>query len=124
MRKYIMLVVAMLVSSVGFSQHHGRGKEGSNHTDRMKETLSLTAVQEAKIKAIDEQFSAAHKKLKADTAVSVGSWHKRMDKLRTEHEASIKSVLTEEQRTKWEAEKTKRGGGRGGKHYGKRGEKG
>ena len=71
----------------------------------MKKSLTLTPDQETKIKAIDEQFVTAHKKLKADTSLSVGTWHNRMNKLKTDHQSSIKQVLTEAQWSQWTAGK-------------------
>lgn len=122
MKAGIMMAVCLLVGSTAFAQHHGYAKSnrGVSHLDRMKKSLTLTADQETKIKAIDEQFAAAHTKLKADTALSVGTWHNRMTKLKTDHRASIKQVLTEAQWTQWTSGKgNHRGGGKGRHRHGR-----
>jgi len=117
MKAGIMIATCLLVGIAAFAQRHGLEK--GNRLDRMKKSLTLTPDQEAKIKAIDEQFATAHKKLKADTSLSVGTWHNRMTKLKTEHQSSIKQVLTEAQWSQWTAGKGKHRGGKGRHRHGR-----
>ncbi len=112
MKKNMMLVGLMMVSAIIFAQH-GHGKFDSSETatkraDKMKTELSLSDDQYAKVKAINEKFAASHTKLRSDTSLTIGTSHKKMEKLRADQETQIKSVLTKEQLTKWTAFKTKK----------------
>jgi hypothetical protein len=124
MKKFMVLIVCMMASTIIFAQRHGSDKDkGGKHAEKMKTMLSLNDDQVARIKVIDEKFKASHVKLKSDTALTVGTMHNKMQKLKTEREAELKGVLTETQWTKWTTEKEKRGGHRKGHHHG-RGDKG
>jgi hypothetical protein len=126
MKAGMIIAVCMMVGSAAFAQRHetAKGDHAVGHLERMKKSLTLTADQETKIKALEEQFGAAHKKLKADTALSVGTWHNKMNKLKTDHQASLKQVLTEAQWTQWTSGKGNHRGGAKGRHRHGRGHRG
>lgn len=126
MKAGIMIATCLLVGTAALAQRHGfeKGDRSVSHLDRMKKSLTLTSDQETKIKAIEEQFATAHKKLKADTSLSVGTWHNRMTKLKTDHQTAIKQVLTEAQWSQWTAAKGNHRGGSKGRHRHGRGHRG
>jgi periplasmic protein CpxP/Spy len=108
MKKYMMVAGLMAVSTIIFAQRH-KGDHGASPTkqaDKMKTELSLSDDQYAKVKAINEKFAASHVKLRSDTALTVGTAHKQREKLKTDHQAQLKSVLTEVQWTKWSSLKS------------------
>jgi Phage integrase, N-terminal len=110
MKKNVMLVALMMVSTIIFAQHpHGDPKAmADKRADRMKKELSLNDDQYGRVKGINEKFAESHVRLRADTALSVGTVRNRMKAMRTEQEAQLKSVLTADQWTKWTALKAKR----------------
>ena len=114
MKKNLMLAGLMMMSTIIFAQHH-KGDKGANaikRSEKMKTELSLNDDQYGKVKAINEKFAASHTKLRSDTSVTIGTARKRQEKLKTEHEAQIKSVLTDAQWTQWTARKSKGEDGR------------
>ena len=108
------LLGIMMVSTIVFAQHHGdrRGEKTTKRSEKMKTELKLNDDQYAKINAINEKFWADHSKLKNDTSLTVGTVHKGQQKLKTDHEAQLKSILTESQWTQWSARKTRKDDGR------------
>lgn len=131
MKKSMMLMGLMLVSTIIFAQHRGfhRDSTGTKHLEKMKTDLSLNDDQYARVKAINEKFTASRVKLRSDTSLTVGTMRNRMKKLETDKEVQFKGVLTETQWTKWTTARTKHQEDRkkhrhhGGDHKGK-GEKG
>ena len=105
-----MLAGLMMVSTIIFAQHHkgDRSDRAGKGAEKMKTELSLSDDQYAKVKAINEKYAASYSKLRSDTALTVGTSHKRMKQLHDDQQTQIKSVLTKEQLTKWTAMKAKR----------------
>ena len=114
MKRNMVLLGLMMVSMIVFAQRHGgyRGEKTTKRSEKMKTELKLNDDQYAKINGINEKFRADHSKLKSDTSLTVGTARKMQQKLKAEHEAQIKSVLTESQWTQWSARKTKKDEGR------------
>ncbi len=117
------LLGIMMVSTIIFAQRHGehRGEKTTKRSEKMKTELKLNDDQYAKINAINEKFRTDHSKLKSDTSLTVGTARKRQQKLKTEHEAQLKSILTDSQWTQWSARKTKKEEGRRGHKRGRYG---
>lgn len=99
----------MFVSTIIFAQRHGshRDSTGVQHLERMKTELLLTDNQYTQVKMIETKFAATRNKVKADTALTVGTMRNRMKKIETEREVQLKKVLTEPQWTKWTSARTK-----------------
>ena len=114
MKKNLMLAGLMMMSTIIFAQHHKGGKDANaiKRSEKMKTELSLNDDQYAKVKSINEKFAASHTKLRSDTSVTIGTARKRQEKLKTEHEAQLKSVLTDAQWTQWTTRKSKGEDGR------------
>ena len=124
MKKNMMWVGLMMLSTIIFAQRGSdRGPNSTKRSEKMKTELKLNDDQYAKVKVINEKFAASHTKLRSDTALTIGTARKRKEKLKTEHDAQLKSVLTEAQWTQWSARKTKNEGDRK-KHKHGRGERG
>ena len=108
------LLGVMMVSTIIFAQHHREhhAEKTTKRSEKMKTELKLNDDQYAKIIAINEKFRADHSKVKSDTSLTVGTTRKRQQKLETEHQAQLKSILTESQWTQWSTRKTERNEGR------------
>lgn len=84
-------------------QHGARmAKHQGDYAERMKKELSLTDEQSAKVKSINREFGQKFRTLRNDSTISKEDSQIKMKQLRIEHQAKIKSVLTEEQFKKWE----------------------
>ncbi|CAN5399656.1 hypothetical protein BH10BAC4_BH10BAC4_02720 [soil metagenome] len=114
MKKYMMAAGLIAVSTVIFAQRHNgdHGASPTKRAEKMKAELSLSEDQYTKVKTINEKFAASHIKLKSDTALTVGTARKQREKLKTDHQAQLKSVLTEAQWTKWSLLKSNKSGDR------------
>lgn len=71
----------------------------------MKAELALTPEQEAKLKASNEKFGS---KLKGRHDAQRKENHGELQKLKSEHEAEVKSILTPEQFEKWKRMRVER----------------
>ena len=90
------------------AQKH-RAHMAKSHEDRalrMQKSLSLSEQQTAKIKTIDHEFGAKFHALRKDSTLAKADLHERAKQLKEEYRTKTKSVLTEEQLRKWEAQKT------------------
>ncbi len=97
----------------------GRGGPmgGERQLEMMTKQLSLTPEQVTSIKAINEESRKQSMALREDTSTPQEQKRDKMMAIRTASEAKIKAVLTDEQKTKYEAMQAKmreRGQGRGG----------
>jgi len=116
MKRSMMLVGLMMVSTVIFSQKYKPDPVAvtTKRSDKMKAELTLNDDQYAKVKAINEKFETGKFNVKSDTSLTKGTSHKQMNTLRLEQEAQLKKVLTEAQWIKWTALKDgKRSYGKG-----------
>ncbi len=88
--------------------------------DRMTKQLSLTTDQVTQIKAIQADGRTKMTALREDTSTPQADKRGKMMAMRTEQEAKIKAVLTDDQKTKYdammaqEAQRRRQGGGPGG----------
>jgi Spy/CpxP family protein refolding chaperone len=81
-------------------------KHRGDHADRMQKELSLTDEQNAKLKAINQEFEQKFRALRNDSTTSKEGNKTKMKQLRDEYQKKMKSVLTEEQFEKWETLKS------------------
>lgn len=80
-------------------------KAKAEHYEKLKTDLSLTDDQLTKVKDTNERFAAKRRDLRKNKTDK-----SELKKLKAEHEASIKSILSDEQFTKWKAAKEQRKG--------------
>lgn len=107
-----MLMIFMMASTIMFAQRHDGNYQGraDRLNDYLKKELSLTDDQYAKVKSINEAFGDRFKKLRKDSTMSNEAKRTEMKKIRDEHAAALKSVLTDKQYGQWTAlENTHRG---------------
>jgi hypothetical protein len=131
MKKSMMVVGLMMVGTTIFAQRHKADPAAmaTKRSDKMKTELSLNDEQYGKVKGIYEKFGSNQLQVRKDTSLTRGTFHKRMEKLKTDQDVQIKSVLTDVQWTKWTTLKTTRQDQgmkkhhRGGYHDGHRGRK-
>lgn len=123
--KILSFSVLMAVSLTATAQQPGGRRGGGGdpaqraemQTQLMVDSLSLSAKQAEKVKAINLSFAEKQKAARANN--QEGDWEKMratMDSLRNEHNAELKTVLTAEQYNHWlmVAERQFKGRGPGG----------
>ncbi|CAN5158506.1 hypothetical protein BH09BAC3_BH09BAC3_17190 [soil metagenome] len=131
MKKSMMVVGLMIVSSIIFAQRHKAdpGAMATKRSEKMKTELSLNDDQYGKVKGIYEKFDASQMLVRNDTSLTRGTFHKRIGKLKTDQQLQLKGVLTDAQWTKWtalnatkkeEKVKTHHGKGNRGGHGGRK----
>jgi protein CpxP len=118
MKKNVMLVVLVLISAVTFAQkgesNHGgkRDHDAKARTtrmaDHMKKELSLNDDQYSKVKSLGEKYSERYAAVRRDTSLTRGRTMSQMKKIRSEQETELKTILTSDQLTKWNALKAKK----------------
>lgn len=102
MKKYIMVVGLMIVSTIIFAQGKGDPTErAAKQADRMKTALALDDVQYKAVKAINEEYDSKQFQVRSDSSLSTDARKQKMKALHGEKNSAIKKVLTEEQNTKW-----------------------
>lgn len=110
--KKILLSLALLASiSFGVSAQGKDGRHRGGDRTKALQELNLTAEQQAKMKALSEDFKTKNSALR-----------NQQKDLRKTHQENIKALLTPEQQVKWQAmiDKKTKGDNRGGKNFGNR----
>jgi len=108
---------AMAQGGGGGGMGGGRGMNTQQQLDRMTEALTLTADQQTAIKAILDQSMKDNMALRQDTSLSDDDRMAKMRSIRESQTAKIKAVLTDDQKTKYDAmmaAQRQRGPGGGG----------
>lgn len=119
-KKNILLVFALIVSMLSFAQKPQGGQNGSSQrqrmspedmskrqTERMVKQLKLDEAQTVKVQAINLDFSEKMKTAFESAQDDRSSMRSKMETIRNEKNAELKTVLTEEQYKKYlEDEKT------------------
>ncbi len=116
---------------------HGKGARGERQghspdpekradrmTQHMTEKLALSADQAAKVKTINLDFAKQQQTLHAEAPEGERPEAKAVEKLRKQHQAQLKKVLTKEQYSQWEEMAKERKQGRNGKDKPRPGTKG
>jgi len=104
MKKCILLLGIMMVSTIIFAQRKGDPMDrAARQADVMKKELSLDDVQYKAVKAINEDFANRHMKLRTDSALSKQEMQKKSRTLRDEKSSAIAKVLTADQKSKWKS---------------------
>ncbi|HEY3406354.1 MAG TPA: hypothetical protein VGK59_23360 [Ohtaekwangia sp.] len=106
MRKNFLLVVAMMMSTVIFAQHHKGDGRRHDPSEKMKTVLSLDDNQYATIKSINKKYDEKRTSLRMDTLQSREAKHVAVKSLHRERQQEIDAVLTPEQKTTWKNYKT------------------
>lgn len=121
MKKSMMVVGLMMVSTIIFAQRHKiePAAMATRRSDKMKTELSLNDEQYGKVKGIYEKLGNDQLQVRKDTSLTRGTFHKRMVKLKTDQEVHLKAVLTDGQWTKWTTLKTTKRDDRMKKHHGR-----
>ncbi|MEJ7645347.1 MAG: hypothetical protein WKF87_12195 [Chryseolinea sp.] len=106
MKKQWILIVALMIGTNIFAQQKDAGKHRDGRSEKMKSELSLNDAQYEGITAINEKYHTKHTALKADSTQSREQRSAKMKLLRGAQNKEIDSILTPEQKTKWEAYKS------------------
>jgi hypothetical protein len=104
MRLSVLILGAVMMTSVMTAQNSEPVKHRLNQADRMKSVVALNDQQYSKIKSIEEQYQQKHLELRKDTT---NREQKRgsLENLRKERRKEIEAVLTPDQKSKWTAYK-------------------
>ncbi len=110
MKKSVMLGVWMLSATFLFAQHHSKDAEqrASRHAERMKTELSLNDDQFASVKTINKKYANRHIAIRRDSSMTRDQKYEQFKDLRMERKEEIESVLTPDQKVKWEVARKKR----------------
>jgi hypothetical protein len=119
MKVKLLMAVILLVFAVTASAQRGGDptQRAEMQTKMMADSLSLSSRQGEKVKEINLKY--ANKQTEARQANADGDWEQmraKMEALRTEQNAELKTVLTNEQYERWQkitAEQWKQRGGNG-----------
>lgn len=100
MKRYLMLSVAIMTSSLVFAQHRGGEKRREDMSEKMKTELSLTEAQYASVKGINEKYHDRFVSIRRDSTTK----ESKLQMIRTlqkDREKEIDAVLTPDQKLKW-----------------------
>lgn len=87
---------------------HGRaGRRGGRRIEMLTKRLSLTPDQVTQVKAIDADTMSQMKALRADTTTAQADKRSQMMAIHQASQDKIRNVLTDEQKTKFDAMQTK-----------------
>ena len=81
----------------------GRGMGGERQLEMMTKQLNLTPDQVTQIKAIEESSRKESMALREDTSTPQDQKRDKMMAMRTASQAKVRAVLTDEQKTKYDA---------------------
>ena len=82
---------------------HGRGMRGGRQLEMLTKRLSLTPDQVTQVKAIDDDQMSQMKALRDDTSTSKEDKRSKMMAIHQASQDKIRNVLTDEQKTKYDA---------------------
>ena len=106
MRKSMMLMAALLVTTLVFGQRHKNpGADAQARTEKMKTVLSLDEKQYAVVSRINEKYALQRSEIWKDTAGTRDEKRSSLRALHAAHEKEISAVLTPEQQAQWQAHK-------------------
>lgn len=80
----------------------GRGMEG-RQLEMLTQKLNLTADQQAKVKAIDDDTAKQMMAVRNDASLSQDDRHAKMMDIRKSSQDKIRGILTDDQKTKYDA---------------------
>ncbi len=83
--------------------HHDPAQMEQHQLDMMTKRLNLTPDQVTQIKAIDDAERPQMMALRQDTTMSRDDKHSKMTALRQDRETKIRTVLTDDQKSKFDA---------------------
>jgi Spy/CpxP family protein refolding chaperone len=86
---------------------HGRGMRGGRQVEMLTKRLNLTPDQVTQVKAIDADQMSQMKALRADTSTPQADKRSKMMEIHQASQDKIRNVLTDEQKTKYDAMQSK-----------------
>jgi hypothetical protein len=101
MKRGLVFIVAMMIGTIVFAQGAKPGMKDEGRLEHMKTVLSLNDSQYASIKDINKKYDQRRTALKSQTPAGQANYEV-MRSLRDEKRKEVESVLTPEQKTKWE----------------------
>jgi len=91
----------------GMGGHAGPGRRGGHQVEMLTKQLNLTPDQVTQVKAIDADTMNQMKALREDTTTARADRRSKMMEIRKASQDKIRNVLTDEQKTKFDAMQAK-----------------
>ena len=91
----------------GMGGHAGQGRRGGRQVEMLTKQLNLTPDQVTQVKAIDADTMSQMKALREDTTTSKEDRRSKMMSIHQASQDKIRNVLTDEQKTKFDAMQAK-----------------
>lgn len=95
------------LQSADMTKAEGKAKMGKGErkakAKHAADELDLSADQKAKMKEIGQSFKGKMKAIKTDESLSKDQKRMQMGEVAKQHQADVKTILSPEQATKWEA---------------------
>jgi protein CpxP len=91
----------------GMGGHNGAGRRGGRRVEMLTKQLNLTPDQVTQVKAIDADTMSQMKALRDDTSTAKADKRSRMMEIHQASQDKIRNVLTDEQKTKFDAMQAK-----------------
>jgi Spy/CpxP family protein refolding chaperone len=123
----LMFSAALMCAPIGFAQSDNaqspsstsgqpqsgdqmghKGHRGGKHMDKMMEQLNLTDDQKSQVKKLHEDGRAQMKQVASDSSLSAAQKKDKIKQLHQDQMSKMESVLTPDQKTKWEQMKSER----------------
>ena len=99
----IVLIALMMLSSIIFAQKKDRHRgQREGHLEKLKTELSLSDTQYASIKGINKKYAEQFSQIRKDSVTDRNEKHLTLKALREKRQNEINSVLSGEQKTKFE----------------------
>jgi len=119
MKRILIVCITMIFAcAMSMSAQDRQGRRGGNPEQRyeqMKKELGLEDAQVDSLKAIDTQFRAEFQKAREQNGGNGGFNPEEMQKMNEKRNERVKTILTDEQYTKYlELQQSQRRGGPGG----------
>ncbi len=118
-------LLLMVTATANAQKEGGRGMDpaqrAQQQTTMMTDSLSLSAKQAEKVKAINLKYANKSKEARSNSDGDRDKMKASMETIRTEQNAELKKVLTQEQYDRWQtisSKQMKRYGPGGGGSYG------
>jgi hypothetical protein len=98
MKKYVVFAGLMMISTIIFAQQKSdAGSKHGKHGERLKKELSLTDDQYNSFRGINKDFAGKMSVIRKDSTLAKEVRRDKLKSLKSEKDAALKKVLTEEQ---------------------------
>lgn len=114
MKKSVMLIMGLMISTVIFAQHRSKDPHAvaAKQTEQMKNVLELNDTQYAAVKGINDEYAGKFMSLRKENPGEGGQKHEKAKALKETREQEINTILTPVQQEKWKTHLAEKKSGR------------